>query len=254
MPLRLIYNGRIMGVPKFLSAFDLTWMDLTAVLLFGGGWAAYVYFAAWQGRRVPSLHNSMDRFRREWMVQMVMRDNRMMDVNVMRNITRSSQFFALTTMLILGALIAAMGYVPPAQDVVSGLPYTVKASARLLEIKLLLLVMIFVVAFFKFSWGIRQLGFSGILMAATPKAPADNPEQYAAHINRIARITSYAGSNFNHGLRSYYFALAAMAWLLHPWLMVFATFGVIYILYHREFKSNTLLALVNEDTSPVLKL
>ncbi len=91
-------------------------------------------------------------------------------------------------------------------------------------------------------------------MAATPKAPADNPEQYAAHINRIARITSYSGSNFNQGLRSYYFALAAMAWLLHPWLMVFATFGVIYILYHREFKSNTLLALVNEDTSPVLKL
>ena len=209
---RLIYNGRIMPIPGFLSVFDLTWIDLTAVLLFGGGWAAYVYFAAWHGKRVPSLHNSMDRYRREWMVRMVERDNRMMDVNVMRNITRSSQFFASTTMLILGALIAAMGYVPQTQDVVSGLPFTVRASTRLLEIKLLLLVMIFVVAFFKFSWAIRQLGFSGILMAATPKTPAGDPEQFAAHINRIARITSYAGSNFNHGLRSYYFALAAMAW------------------------------------------
>ena len=238
----------------FFGAFELTWMDFTAVLLFGGGWVGYVYFAAWQGARVPSLHTSMDRFRREWVVQMVGRDNRMMDVNVMRNITRSSQFFASTTMLILVALIAAMGYVPQAQDVVSGLPFTVKASARLLEIKLMLLVVIFVVAFFKFSWAIRQLNFCGILMTAVPKTPAGDPEQLAAHINRIARITSYAGSNFNHGLRSYYFALAAMAWLLHPWLMVFATFGVIYILYHREFKSKTLQAMVDEDTSPTLKL
>ncbi len=240
--------------PVFLSAFDLTWADLAAVLLFAGGWIAYVYFADSQGQRVPSLHTSMDRFRRQWIVQMIGRDNRMMDVNVMRNITRSSQFFASTTMLILGALIAAMGYVPQAQDLVSGLPFTVKASARLLEIKLLLMVVIFVVAFFKFSWAIRQLNFCGILMAATPKTPVGDPEQLAAHINRIARITSYAGSNFNHGLRSYYFALAAMAWLLHPWLMVVATFGVIYILHHREFKSKTLLALVDEDTSAELKI
>ena len=128
--------------PVFLSAFDLTWADLAAVLLFAGGWIAYVYFADLQGQRVPSLHTSMDRFRRQWIVQMIGRDNRMMDVNVMRNITRSSQFFASTTMLILGALIAAMGYVPQAQDLVSGLPFTVKASARLLEIKLLLMVVI----------------------------------------------------------------------------------------------------------------
>ncbi len=242
-----------MSIASILSAFDLTWADLTAVLLFGGGWMAYVYFALWQSRRAPSLHTSMDRFRREWVVQMVGRDNRMMDVNVMRNITRSSQFFASTTMLILGALIAAMGYVPQAQDVVSGLPFTVKASARLLEIKLLLLVVIFVIAFFKFSWAIRQLNFCGILMAAMPKTPVGDPEQFAAHINRIARITSFAGSNFNHGLRSYYFALAAMAWLLHPWLMVMATFFVIYVLHHREFRSNTLKALEEEDTAAELK-
>lgn len=243
-----------MKLSVFFGSFDLTWMDFTALLLFSGGWIGYVYFAEWQGKRVPSLHTSMDRFRREWIVQMVVRDNRMMDVNVMRNITRSSQFFASTTMLILGALIAAMGYVPQAQDVVSGLPFTVKASARLLEIKLLLLVVIFVVAFFKFSWAIRQLNFCGILMAATPKTPVGDPEQLAAYINRIARITSYAGSNFNHGLRSYYFALAALAWLLHPWLMVFATFNVIYILHHREFKSKTLQAMVDEDKSPELKI
>ena len=240
-----------------LSELNLTWTDLAAVIFFGAGWIGYVYFAAWQGARMPSLHTSMDRFRREWFVQMIGRDNRMLDVNVMRNITRSSQFFASTTMLILGALVASMGYVQQAQDLVSGLPFTVKASARLLEIKMLLMVLIFVHAFFKFSWAIRQLNFGGILVAAAPKQPKppnEDAEQYAAHINRIARITSYAGSNFNHGLRSYYFAVAALGWFLHPWLMMVATVWVVFVLHHREFRSKTLQALVDEDASPTLKL
>jgi uncharacterized membrane protein len=214
---------------------------------------SYALFASWHGKRVPSLHNSMDRFRREWMVQMIGRDNRMVDVNVMRSTMRSSQFFASTTILILGALLASMGYVQQAQDLVSGLPFTVKASARLLEIKMFALVLIFTYAFFKFSWGIRQLNFTSILVAAAPKQEKEDPERHAAHINRIARITSYAGSNFNHGLRSYYFAVAALGWFLHPWLMIAATAWVIYVLYHREFKSNTLQALVDEDASPTLK-
>ena len=254
LPSRLIYNKGFMSSAKFLSELSLTWVDLMAVLLFGIGWVGYVYFAAWHGARVPSLHTSMDRFRRDWMVQMIGRDNRMVDANVLRNISRSSQFFASTTMLILGALVALMGYVQQAQDVVSGLPFTVKASARLLEIKMLLMVLIFVHAFFKFSWAIRQLNFCAILVAATPRTPAGDPEQFAAQINRIARITSYAMSNFNHGLRSYYFAVAAMGWFLHPWLMVAATVWVIFILFHREFKSKTLQALVDEDASPTLKM
>lgn len=250
----MVYNARIMLIQTLFRELNLTWADVVALVLFMVGWAGYVIFAAWHGKRVPSLHTSMDRFRREWMVQMVGRDNRMVDVNVMRNITRSSQFFASTTILILGALIASMSYVQQAQDLVSGLPFTVKASARLLEIKMLLLVLIFVLAFFKFSWAIRQLGFGAILVAAVPKAPKDDFEQYAAHINRIARIASYAGSNFNHGLRSYYFAVAALGWFLHPWLMAVATFWVIYVLYHREFKSKTLQAMVDEDTAPTLRM
>lgn len=243
-------------VTGMFNELNLTWLDVWAVLFFGIGWIGYVWFAAWHGTRVPSLHSSMDRFRREWMVQMIGRENRMADVNVMRSITRSSQFFASTTMLIMGALVASMGYVQQAQELVQGLPFTVKASARLLEIKMLLLALIFVHAFFKFSWAIRQLNFCGILVAAAPKQPKppnDDAEQHAAHINRIARITSYAGSNFNHGLRSYYFSVAALGWFLHPWLMVAATIWVIYVLHHREFRSKTLQALVEEDTSSTVK-
>ncbi len=231
---------------------SFTLLDMLALAFLVLAWVGYVAFAAWRAKHVPSLHSKMDGFRRDWMVRMIERDNRMLDVNIIRNLARSSQFFASTTMLILGALIALMGYVQRALDVMSDLPFTVKGSQALLEIKILLLVVIFVYAFFKFSWGIRQLGSCSVLVGAAPKQPKDNPEQYAPYINRVARITSYAGVNFNNGLRAYYFALAAMAWFLHPWLMMAATGWVVLILYHREFASRTLKALVEEDASPTL--
>ncbi|OGA11234.1 MAG: hypothetical protein A2W68_01485 [Betaproteobacteria bacterium RIFCSPLOWO2_02_64_14] len=238
---------------RLISELNITWLDLIAVGFLVAGWVGYVAFAGWRRTRVPSLQSAIDGFRREWMVRMIERDNRMVDVNVMRNLTRSCQFFASTTMLILGALIALMGYVQQALDVVRELPFTVQASHRLLEMKIVLLVLIFAYAFFKFSWAIRQLGFGSILIAAAPKQPKENPEQHAVQINRIARIASYAGSHFNNGLRAYYFALAALAWFLHPWLMIAATLWVVLVLYRREFGSRTLKAMMEEDRSPDLK-
>ena len=238
---------------RILQELSATWLDLLALLLFVGGWVGYAVFAEHHGRRVPSLHNMMDAFRRDWMVRMIERDNRMVDVGIMRILARSSQFFASTTMFVLGALIALTGYVQQALDVVSGLPFTMKASARLIEIKILLLVVIFTYAFFKFTWAIRQLGHCSTLIGAAPRQPKENPEQYAPVINRIARITSYAGTNFNNGLRAYYFGLAALAWFLHPVLMILATAWVIYILYAREFRSKTLMAMIEEDQSPTFR-
>ncbi len=242
-----------MPLERIFNELSLTWYDIAASLFFLLSWAGYALFAEWRAKTVPTLHSTMDGYRREWMVRMIERENRMVDVNIMRNLTRSSQFFASTTMLVLGALIALLGYVQQAMDVVSGLPFTVKASTRLLEIKIMLMVLIFVYAFFKFSWAIRQLGFCSTLIGAAPKQPKDNPEQHAADINRLALVTSYAGTNFNQGLRAYYFALAAMTWFLHPYLMIIATAWVVYILYHREFESRTLYALIGNDTAPQIR-
>ncbi len=238
---------------RLIEELSVTWLDVTALIFFAAAWGGYAAFALRRSRTIPSLHTVMDGYRRDWFARMIERDNRMVDVNVLRNLTRSSQFFASTTMLILGALIALMGYVQQALDVVAELPFAVKASQRLLEMKILLLVFVFVYAFFKFSWAIRQFGSCSTLVGAAPRAPKDNPEQFAPYINRVAKITSYAGLNFNNGLRAYYFGLAAMAWFLHPWLMIVATAWVVYVLYHREFHSRTLRALIEEDDSPTLR-
>jgi len=229
----------------FFALLPLNWLDAAALALFAAAWAGYQWYSDHSETARPRLGREMDRYTREWLVQMAGRDNRMVDINVMRNLTRSSQFFASTTMLILGALVALMGYAEKAASVVAELPFTLQGSERVWEFKILLLLLIFVYAFFKFSWSIRQFGFCSILVGATKK-PTPTPELYAVHTDRAAAILSFANRNFNQGLRAYYFGVAALSWFLHPALMIAMTLGVIYVLYQREFRSQTLALLQRE--------
>jgi uncharacterized membrane protein len=54
-----------------------------------------------------------------------------------------------------------------------------------------------------------------------------------------------AAHHFNFGIRSYYFALAVLAWLVSPWLFVAATTWVVFVLYRREFHSSALSTLMS---------
>lgn len=230
---------------RIFVMLPLTWLDAAALALFITAWAGYQWYADYSDTRRPRLSREMDRLMRDWLTRMAERDNRMVDINVLRNLTRSSQFFASTTMLILGALVALMGYAEKAASVLAELPFTQAASERIWEFKIVVLLLTFVYAFFKFSWSIRQFGFCSILIGTTKKQTPE-PEQYAVHTNRTAAIVSFANRNFNQGLRAYYFGVAALSWFLHPALMIAITLGVIYVLYQREFRSQTLELLQRE--------
>ncbi len=227
---------------NFFNSLFLPWLDLLALAWFAAWWAGYVWFTDHRETAQPTLRRQMDKYIREWIVQMVGRDNRMLDVNIMRNLTRSSQFFASTTMLILGALVAMMGYAEKAAGVIAELPFSQQVSDREWELKIFLLVVIFVFAFFKLSWSIRQFGLASVLIGATRKPIAD-AEQYADHIERITALASFASGNFNNGLRAYYFGVAALSWFVHPVLMIFMTVCIVYVLHQREFRSKTLQIL-----------
>ena len=227
---------------RIVEMLPLTWPDWLALLFLMVVWVAYQWHADYGTTGRPRVGREMDRYMREWIARMVERDNRMVDVNVLRNLTRSSQFFASTTMFILGALVALMGYAEQAASVVAQLPFAEQVSRRLWEIKVLVLLLIFVYAFFKFTWSIRQFGFASILVGAVHKPPK-NAAEYATDIDRISVILGFANRNFNQGLRGYYFGVAALSWFLHPALMIAVTLGVLYVLHQREFRSQTLEAL-----------
>jgi uncharacterized membrane protein len=230
------------ALDRIVEMLPLTWPDWLALLFLVAVWIGYQWHADYSAATRPRLGREMERFLREWIARMVERDNRMVDVNVLRNLTRSSQFFASTTMFILGALVALMGYAEQAATAVAQLPFAEQVSRRLWEIKVLVLLLIFVYAFFKFSWSIRQFGFCSILVGAVRKPPSDASE-CATEIDRITLILGFANRNFNQGLRAYYFGVAALSWFLHPALMIAMTLGVLYVLHQREFRSQTLKTL-----------
>jgi uncharacterized membrane protein len=224
---------------KTLTIPGIDWLDTLALVWFLVLWIGYTLYADWRAYKTVSLSSRMGNWRRVWMTQMALRENRMADVQVLINLARSAQFFASTSILILGALIALLGYTEKAVDVVAELPFTRAGSARLWEIKILLLLLVFVYAFFKFSWCIRQYGFASIMIGATPQAK-DVCDEDAAHLERTTRVLDYSAGNYNNGLRAYYFGVSALGWFLHPLMMMIGVVIVIGVLWHREFRSSTL--------------
>jgi uncharacterized membrane protein len=225
--------------------FGIPVLDVCALVLFIASWSGYAVFAEHKAKHAHSLLGEMRHYRGLWMSEIISRDNRMVDAAILANLANGAAFFVSTTLLILGGLLALLGTTEKAVSVVSELPFTTRASGRLWEVKIVLLLMIFVYGFFKFTWALRQYNFCSILVGAAPPpgVEAQEVERFAA---RAARVVTLAGENFNNGLRAYYFGLAALAWVLHPWLLVAATGWVIAILYRRELGSRTLKALMEK--------
>jgi uncharacterized membrane protein len=225
--------------------FPIPAVDALALAWFVACWVGYTYFAAFKARKAPSLLVAMYRYRRQWFARMLERENRIVDASALNNLLNAGIFFASTTILILGGLVALLGSTERIISVVAEIPLTREETQLVWQIKIILLIVVFVYAFFKFSWSMRQFNFCSILVGASPE-PAEAPDEHAGFVDMAASVASYAADNFNQGLRAYYFALAALTWFLHPWLVFVASAWVVVILYQREFRSRTLYALTQQ--------
>jgi uncharacterized membrane protein len=226
----------------------LDWLDVIALIWFFAIWLGYQWFASWSVRHGRhSVMSVMSEYRKDWWQQVLEREQRIVDAAILTNLSNSATFFASTTLLILGGLLALMGTSERVIAIVAELPFTSRATETVWEYKLLLLLAIFVYAFFKFTWSLRQHNFSSVLVGAAPSHDSD-PEKRRDYVVRSARIATYASDNFNYGLRAYYFGLAALTWSLNAWIFMVATVWVAGILYLREFRSDALRTLDRRKT------
>lgn len=74
-------------------------------------------------------------------------------------------------------------------------------------------------------------------MAAVPNDPGEPPAFHRA--GQAAEITITAARSFNRGLKSIYYALAVLGWLLGPWGLLAGTVLATGILLRREFASHS---------------
>ena len=69
-------------------------LDVIAVALFIALWFGYGWYADFSATSRPRLGMELARYTHDWFERMVERENRMVDVNILRILSRSSQFFA----------------------------------------------------------------------------------------------------------------------------------------------------------------
>ena len=211
----------------------LTLLDALALAVFAACWLGYANVVD----RVPSIRErsviaAMDTHRLRWMQAMLARDNRIADVAAIGNLMNSTAFLATTSIFILGGLVALLGAPDLGRRVVATLPYAAVPDEALWEVKIGLLLVIFVNAFFELPWALRQFNYTSILVGGAPVSATD-----LAPAEMAARVLNRAARHFTTGLRSYYFGLAALAWVVHPIALVLASLFVLRELHRREFRS-----------------
>ncbi len=221
----------------------VAWIDLVAPAFFLLCWVGYSAFADSNVGSRRSLMGRIHELREVWMQRMLARDNRIGDMQVVMILAQSNAFFASTSLLIIGGCLAILGAREQAMNVLQVIPGVADTPLFVWEIKVLLLVIVFVFAFFKLTWSLRQFNYVAILIGAAP--PPDQAETDAgrAFAQTAAGVASRAAEHFNKALRTFYFGLAALSWFLHPYLFIALTALVVLVVYRREFRSHTLVIL-----------
>ena len=222
-------------------------IDILALAFFIGAWIAYAYVSQRISSSRSTLFSVVNSYRLKWMKQMLKREIRIADMTAVSNLLKSISFFANTSIFIVLGVITMFGYKSEALAVISTIPYSSTPSDLLWEIKLFLIILIFVYAFFKFTWSLRQYNYTSIFISAAPQ-----PDEHVEHHESIAQagagLMTSAGRHFNLGIRAYYYGLAAFTWFIHPLLFLVVTAIVVAVLYRREFHSNAYASLaIYED-------
>jgi uncharacterized membrane protein len=223
----------------------LPWPDWLALVWFFAAWMAYSWFTKTQGNKRNSLIATTNRYRSYWMQVATSRDPRVLDGIITQNLSSTPAFFSSTTIIVIGGLFALLGSTDKATELVRDIPFAQRTSVLIFDLKVLIMIGIFVFSFFRFSWSMRQYTFVALLIGSMPDpkefdAGKFDREQFS---QRAGRMLGMAAETFNDGLRGYYFAFAVIAWFFSPLAFACATAFVLLILYSREFRSDVLEVL-----------
>jgi len=215
-------------------------LDIAALAYFGLAVFVYRLVVAWRAQAGGGLLAAIQEHRVNWMLNMAKREQRMLDAILLGSLSQGNAFFASTSAIAVGGLAATLGSGEKLQAMLAHLPYTSPTTPMVLEAKQLLMMGIFIYAFFKFAWAFRISHYASIMIGATPTYDPANSQACTRHAERTAGLIGLAAEHTNSGMRSFYHAIATIAWFFHPLLFMLATTWVILILARRDFFSRTL--------------
>lgn len=232
----------------------MTWLDRFELFSMLDGVALGVLMIAWLliGWRIehpkarhPSTSQIMAEFRREWMRQMITREPRIFDAQVVASLRQGTAFFASTSVIAIGGVLAVIGNAERVTSIANDLTLS-ETPAFVWEVKLVVLALFLSNAFLKFVWANRLFGYAAVVMAAVPNDITDPRCEVRAA--QAAEVNITAARSFNRGLRSIYFALTCAAWLGGAIPLMIAIVFTVAVIWRREFASQSRTILLGTET------
>jgi uncharacterized membrane protein len=220
----------------------MSMQDIGALLVFAICWLFYEPLLKRRSRRHGALNTDLQLVRAAWMGAMARRaDSRFIDGQLMGHALNSASFFASANLILIAA---AAGVLFGGEDRWKGLAdvgLLAEAPRQLFELKLGLVTVALSRGLLDFIWSIRQMNYLFAVIGAAPEPPEETvADRYG---RAAAAILNPAMSAFNAGVRGYYFALAAAAWLVGPIPFFLATLGAIVLLMWRQSHSRAAVGM-----------
>ena len=103
-------------------------LDYVALAWFIGAWAIYSITLSLTERRMQGLNSEMNRYRDVWMFQMLARDMRMVDAQIVAALQNGTAFFASTSLIAIGGALTLLRSSDVILEVVAALPIGVKMT------------------------------------------------------------------------------------------------------------------------------
>lgn len=220
-----------------IPGLDLAMLGILVAAWVISGWVSESPPKAW-----PSVSWLMEDYRRDWMRTFVTRQPRIFDATLIDSLRQGTAFFASACMIAIGGGVAVIGNAAAVQRLTDELPIGAGPDVAL---KMLPVIAFLANSLLKFVWAHRLFGYCSILMAAVPNDPGDPLAFHRA--GQAAEINITAAKSFNRGLRSIYFALAALGWLLGPWGLLAGAVLATGVLLRREFASHSRKVILSRE-------
>lgn len=173
--------------------------------------------------------------RNAWMRNMVGRENRFMDGQLLGQALNSASFFTSSNLILIAALGGALFAGERTFRSASSLVVIQTSTRMLFELQLALVLACLARGLLDLIWAIRQLNYCIAAIGSVPVRVED--AHHHTYGDVVTRLLNPALSSFNAGVRAYYFALAAAAWLFGAEAFIIATVGAVTLLLWRQLSS-----------------
>jgi uncharacterized membrane protein len=226
-------------------------MDMAALIIFLIAWVAYERMLAHVAQKAGAINFHMAQVRAAWMTRFMARDVRIMDTNLLGHMLNSASFFASTNLLLIAAAAGLLVGGQSSLENLESLALTAPSAGWLVQIKVALIVAMLAKGLLDFIWAIRQLNYALAIVGAAPDFA--EPARHRRYAEAAVQVLNPAMTAFNRGVRAYYFALAATAWIISPWAMVLAVLASVGLLMWRQVHSpaaigvRAVVAALDED-------